>query len=136
MVALKLLVWYIPKFYSLKFQYFSSIWEYNTLILLIESMIKIRYKIVGFSVNLGFWGSIQTLQCARAEATMLSIQCFGLDFCFDSPTWADFEDCQLGSPLTYRVLWYLFWKFWFVYVWIIKWKFHSISLKPAISYSK
>ena len=107
-VALELQVWHIPKFYSLKFQYFSSIWECNILILLIDLMIKNRFKIAVFSVNLGFWGSIQTLQCARAQATMLSIQCFSLDSCFDFPTWADFEECQLGSPLTYIVLWYHF----------------------------
>ena len=74
------------------------------LILSIDLAIKIRSEIAGFSVNLGFLGSIQTLQCAIAQATMHSIQCFGLDSCFDSTTWAGFEDCQFGSPMTYRVV--------------------------------
>ena len=43
---------------------------------------------------------LQTLQCARAQATMHSIQCLSFDFLM----WADFEDCQLDSQLTYRVL--------------------------------
>ena len=78
--------------------------SYCILILLIDLLIKIGSEIAGFSVNLGFLGSIQTLQCTRAQAMMHGIQCFSLDSCFDSPIWADFEDCQLGSPLTYRVL--------------------------------
>ena len=67
-------------------------------------IIKIGFKIASFSVNLGFSGSIQTLQCARAQATMLGIQCFSLESFLDSSSWADFEDCQLDSPLTYRVI--------------------------------
>ena len=85
MVALKLQVWYIPKFYSLKFQYFSAMWVCNILILSIDLMIKNEFYIAGFSVNVGFWGSIQTLQCAIAQATMLSIQCFSLESFLDSP---------------------------------------------------
>ena len=61
-------------------------------------------KIGHFSRKHRFWRSIQTLQCARAQATMLGIQCFSLESFLDSPSWADFEDCQMGRPLTYRVL--------------------------------
>ncbi len=54
MVALKLQVWYIPKFCSLKFQYFSSKWECNVLILSFDLVIKTISQIAGLSVNLGF----------------------------------------------------------------------------------
>ena len=52
-VALELQVWHIPKFYSLKLQYFSSIGEYNILSLLIDLMIKKIWN-SSFSVDLGF----------------------------------------------------------------------------------
>ena len=135
MVALKLQVWYIPKFYSFKFQYHSSIWECKDLILSIDLMVKSKFKIAGLLLNLGFWGSIYTLQCARVQTMMLSIQCFSLDSCFEIPSWADLEDCHLESRLIYKVLWYLFWKLQSISVWISKLKFHSISLISATSYS-
>ena len=72
------------------------------MILLIDLVIEIRSEKAGSSMNLGFLGSIQTLQCAIAQAMMLS-----LEFQFQFPTWAEFEDCQLSSPLAYKDTKYL-----------------------------
>ena len=74
---------------------------------LIGLIIVIKYKIVFFSFGTTFGGSIQTLQCARAQANMLRIQCFSLEFCLQCPAWADFEEWQLVSPLTYMDAHYL-----------------------------
>ena len=56
----------------------------------------IRYEIVCFSFGTTFGGQIQKLQCTKAQANLLCIQCFSLEFCLQCPALADFEDWQLG----------------------------------------
>ena len=60
-----------------------------------------------FFIRHNFWRVKQTLQCARAQANMLHIQCFSLEFCLQCPAWANFEDWQLGSILAYKDTQYL-----------------------------
>ena len=56
MVALKLQVWYLPKFYSLEFKPFPPSWEYKKSISLIGLVIMIKLEIAQFSISLGFKG--------------------------------------------------------------------------------
>ena len=43
------------------------------LISLIYLLINVKNKIAGFYANLGFWGSIQTLQCAEISHKLFKI---------------------------------------------------------------